>query len=781
MKIPAKFTAVRNHPTMNGRGDSQNSEDLEMLSPNYSKSSDTTTSNTKSKTQTTSQNYDSEEEEEDDDVFTEQMISFAEKAEHDNMRIKEILRPSLNSEVFRNETGERYKFLHDPKSWMKNYKNHTQTFEEDDQYLGYVVGLLDIIVHSSPYGEDKQDIYSPILLLQKIVRVKILRERRDPMRTALKLQYHLREYAQMENDRNSIYDRRIEELESIARDFVITLIKACITPIEVTRLMRLDDDTMFLDVLKSKNKRLIASKMYQKVVWQKFWGSETSTDKRTKKSVKVAYALKRLANFFFWNVFYLPLALLSRCTSDIEQRRKRRDIFFSPFSSYLADLLNYSILIALLLIVTLTTVPDPRPVHLLIHQLRNGSITTENNENFRVEGDGTILVRLSTPDIPFLEWSLWICIFSRILTEFYQASQKKGSTAKLKLKKYFNSFSNLNDIVLLLLLLTGMICKLNVYVSSIIWGVFHPIDNKQYVSKRLIFTIYFYSTGAVMALVHLLQISTIHIPGLGPLLRAIRKMSSVIGRVIFLFVFFIVGFIVPMRSMVSCYRAVHGIDGIDDDDDFYSFGSVGNTVLTLVWSMFGGLAYNHKENLYNSRDSATTFFMSFLLVIYAVLLGLMCMNLLIAIMCSAYSKVNSDKFADWRFSQFESIMEYNAVTNEGHGMPFLFPFCIPYIIFNLITKPCRRRRLRKRRVEREKDNHVAQFLVKHRIIAHMDSEIVTFEDVSENEVSEELPNDSVSHGKKILQRKLNKVVQQLETTEGEFENLESNFGGGGQA
>ncbi|KAL5260881.1 hypothetical protein ACHWQZ_G006799 [Mnemiopsis leidyi] len=731
-----------------------------------------------------SQNFDSEEEEDDDDVFTEEMISFAEKAEHDNMKIKQLLRPNDNSEIFVDEKGERLNFLNDPKRWIKNYKDHTQKFEEDDQYIGYVVGLLDIIVHSSPYGEDKHDIYSPILLLQKIVRVKILRERRDPMRTALKLQYHLREYAQMENDRNSIYDRRIEELEGVLRDFVITLIKACVTPVEVTRLMRLDDDTMFLDVLKSKNKRLVASKMYQKVVWQKFWGSENSTDKRTRKSVKIAYALKRLTNFFFWNIFYLPLALLSRCTSNVEQRRKRRDIFFSPFSSYLADLLNYSILIALLLVVTLTTVPNPRPVHLLIHQLKAGNITAENNESFRVEGDGRILVKLSTPTIPFLEWTLWTAIFSRILTEFYQASQKKGSTATLKLKKYINSFSNLNDVVLLLLLLTGMICKLNVYVSSIVWGVFHPIDNKQYVSKRLIFTIYFYSTAAVMALVHLLQISTIHIPGMGPLLRAIRKMSSVIGRVIFLFVFFIVGFIVPMRSMVSCYRAVHGIDGIDDDDDFYSFGSVGNTVLTLVWSMFGGLAYNHKENLYKSRDTATTFFMSFLLVVYAVLLGLMCMNLLIAIMCSAYSEVNMDKFADWRFSQFESIMEYNAVTNEGHGMPFLFPFCIPYIIFSLITMPCRRRRLRKKRVEREKDNHVAQFLVKNRINHHADSSIVTFEDLSESEISEELPNDSASvsnGGRKLFRRKLNKIVQQLETTEGEFENLESNFGGGGQS
>ena len=160
-------------------------------------------------------------------------------------------------------------------------------------------------------------------------------------------------------------------------------------------------------------------------------------------------------------------------------------------------------------------------------------------------------------------------------------------------------------------------------------------------------------------------------------------------------------------------------------------------------------------------------FMSFLLVLYAVLLGLMCMNLLIAIMCSAYSKVNADKFADWRFSQFESIMDYNAVTNEGHGMPFLFPFCIPYIVFNLIIKPCKKRRLRKRKTERAGDNHFARFLCQYRKIELEDSSTSS---ESEQETETEL-SDSTNHSSRR-----NKIKRMVEHVKVKAHN-DGNYGG----
>ena len=661
--------------------------------------------------------------EEDDHLFSNAVIKFAEKAEADHLTLRALLTSSqCNSMAFHDEEGTRLEFLLDPIGWMSKCTLHTQTFAEDDHYIGYLVGLLEIIVNSSPYGEDRHEIYSPILVLAKLISVKALKERRDPMRTALKLQHHLQKYAKKENGGNSLYDRMIEELEQIPRDFAMTLMRGCITPLEVTKLMRLDDDTMFLDVLKSGNKQLVAAKMYQKVVWQNFWG-KASTEESAGKS-KINYALKRMINFFFWNFFYLPLALLSRFSNRIKSQKWRVDIdFFSPFSYYLADLLNYSVLVAVLLAVTLTTAPDPTPVNLMIQQLQVGIITADNNPHFKVGDDGVILVKLPPPTIPFSEWFLWVCILARVLTEWFQVFHKKGSNMIVKFKKYLNSFSNLNDVVLLLLMITGMICKLYVYIDSRVYGVYHSIHDNTMVARRLVFTIYFYSTAAVMAMVHLLEVCTIHVPGLGPLLRAIRHMLSEISRVIFLFGFFLVGFIVPMLSLASCYRQIHRIDGVDDANDFHSFDSVSKTVLSLIWALFDGMASGHKRSLYNSLDGAMTLFMGFLLVLYEVLLCIMCMNLLIAIMCDAYSKVNKGKFADWRFAQFESIMEYNAVTNvEGHGMPFLFPFCIPYIVFNLITKPCKKRQLKKINTGRKNDNHFAQFLCRRKGIGLSESD-----------------------------------------------------------
>lgn len=702
-------------------GVTDNGDDLEMLSPKVVSRERTPEPHTDT-TLTTEKESDLACDLVDDEMFTEEMMTFAQVADRDNTVLKELLCPLNASTELAAAEGVRLEFLKNPQAWVSAFTGHQGPFEEDNHYLGYVVGLLECLVNSSPYGEDKHDIYSPLLLIKKFVTVEMLCKRRDPMRTALKLQFHLSEYANIENDKNSIYDRQLEELEKIPKNFALSLMRSCKTPIEVTKLMQLDDDTMFVDVLNSKNQQLVASKMYQKVVWQKFWGNEaTSTDKKSKHGVfhKTLYAVKRLLNFLIWNVCYLPLRLFFRF-NDKDGGQKHLGQFFSPFSSYLADLLNYFILIALLLLVTNLTVPDPSPVHRLMHQYLTGQLRVEDSPDLRRRDDGVVELKLPTPSVPLAEWMLWLCIFSRIITEWYQASVKKGATARSKLKKYFASYSNWIDIALMVLLLIGICCKLQMYITSVMQGVYREIpqdgseDRLVLVSQRLILTIYLYSCCSVLALFDLLNASTIHIPGLGPLLRAIKRMFSDIVRVIFLFIFFIAGFIIPMWSLTVCYRAVHRIDGVDDDDDFYSFESFTNTVLTLVWSMFGGLAYNHKENLYNSQDDTTTFFMSVMLVVYAILLGLMCMNLLIAIMCNSYNTVTADKSADWRYAQFEAIMDYNAVTNEGDGMPFIYPFCIPYILFYFVTKPCQKKKAPPE--DTVKDNQFAKFLCKYRLL-----------------------------------------------------------------
>lgn len=666
------------------------------------------------------------------------ILSFAERAEYDNTTIRELLNPPKDAVFCVPAAGTRLSYLKNPVAWINSYSGHVTEFTEDDHYLEYVVGLLEAIVNSSPYSG--QDVYSPILLLEKVVTRKSLMQRRDPMRTALRLQCRLLEYAKIENDNNSIYDRSIEKLELIPKTFALSLMAVCVTPIEVIKLMRLDDDTMFQDVLQSKNVELVASKIYQKVVWKKFWGSEAIMKKKARSGTltQTFYVAKRIAIFLFWNIFYIPAAIFTR---DDRIRRKRRAIFFSPFSSYLADLLNYSMLITFLLVVIMYTEPDPKVAHELVQKLIEGEIQAENDTNFKVGVDGSVMMRLPNPRIPFSEWLLWSCIFSRVLSELYQAYSKKGKTVQKKLNRYFKSFYNITDICLIILLLTSMVSKLYTFVKSWIFGVYVSIDHlllhpdpsdinrnasrstnrdsfAELVHHELIFTIYFYCTGAVVALVHLLQVYTIHIPGLGPLILSAKRTFVEVSGLVFIYLFVIAGFLIPIVGMMTCYRVVHGIDGIgvDDENDFYYFATFGKALVTLVWTMFGGLDVEHRSNLHRSRDTLTTVFIVILLVLYAIILGLLCMNLVIAIIVDVYSKVTADKYADWRFSQFECIIDYSGGSNEGDGMPFLFPMCIPYIFYSMLIQPWNEKKYQENNhSEMVEDNHFARFLCQCRL------------------------------------------------------------------
>ena len=646
------------------------------------------------------------------------MLTFAEHAQYDDRVVRELLnpQPSIDFSVGVSVEGPRLDYLKDPKAWIESYTGHLTDFAEDDHYLEYVTGLLEAIVNSSPYSG--QDIYSPILLLEKVVTRKALMKCRDPMRTALKLQCRLLEYAKIENDNNSIYDRSIEELELIPRKFALSLLKACITPVEVVKLMRLDDESMFIDVLHSKNVELVASKMYQKVVWQKFWGSEATVFEKARNGrfTQSLYVAKRVAIFLFWNVFYFPATMLFK---EERKRRKRRAIFFSPFSSYLADLLNYSMLISFLLIVILISVPDPELPRKLLQNLTRGDILIEDGTNLKLKNNGTVMIKLSDPNIPFSEWLLWACIFARILTEFYQAYLKKGKTLQEKLRGYFKSMYNVTDVFLLILLMTGMVFKVYMAIKSSMFGLYVLVDHEDsvdIVQHELIFTIYFYCAGAVVALVHLLQVYTIHIPGLGPLILSAKRTFVEVSGLVFIYLFVIVGFLIPIVGMMRCYRVVHGIDGVNDDNDFYYFASFGKALVTLVWTMFGGLDVEHRANLHKSRDTVTTVFMVILLVLYAIILGLLCMNLVIAIIVDVYGKVTSDKHADWRFSQFESIIDYGGGSNEGDCMPFLFPLCIPYIVYSMMVQPYKEKKHQMKILsEGGRDSHFARFLCKYRL------------------------------------------------------------------
>ena len=124
--------------------------------------------------------------------------------------------------------------------------------------------------------------------------------------------------------------------------------------------------------------------------------------------------------------------------------------------------------------------------------------------------------------------------------------------------------------------------------------------------------------------------------------------------------------------------------------------------------MFGGLAANHRNNLYRiNPNEVGTVFMIVLFLLYAIVLSVLCSNYIFVIMIQVYNKVHADKEARWRFSQFASISEYD----EDFSMPFLIPLCIPYIVYALVTNSVRN----SKEAYRELDNHFAKFLCRYRL------------------------------------------------------------------
>ena len=476
---------------------------------------------------------------------------------------------------------------------------------------------------------------------------------------------------------------------------------------------------MFGDVLKSQNRQLVASKIYQKLWWRHFWGYNlyvTSNDVQVNNIVvRTRHSITALAYFLACNIFYPLFAIYLRFLCPKEERKKREKRFFSPYSSYLALGMNQTMMIALLWTTILVTIPDLESTYNLLQKLDfKNEIVTDNSSNFELREDGSVLVKLPQPDIVPVEIALWVCIFGKALSGFYHAIQiRGGGSFPKRFKRYFRNFFHVADAVSLLLLFAGMATKLELFARprSQICGVYRSITADGTVPsldvpKSMELTIYLYSLGAVVTLVNVLQIYTIYVPKLGPLIQSARGTFSAAAWLIFLFAFFVLGYIVPMMGVFTNYRNVHGLT--DSSHDFHYFSSFGDTMITLVWTMFGGLAANHRNNLYRiNPNEVGTVFMIVLFLLYAIVLSVLCSNYIFVIMIQVYNKVHADKEARWRFSQFASISEYD----EDFSMPFLIPLCIPYIVYALVTKSVRN----SKEAYRELDNHFAKFLCRYRL------------------------------------------------------------------
>jgi hypothetical protein len=112
----------------------------------------------------------------------------------------------------------------------------------------------------------------------------------------------------------------------------------------------------------------------------------------------------------------------------------------TPFYSFFCDLLNYSILLALLILVSITVPPT----------LKLTDEVADSTESYK------ILRRNASIALP--EATLWLCVLSRFMFEVYQFCMKG-------LRKYFSNFWNYVDVLICILLISA--CAIRFWNSTV--------------------------------------------------------------------------------------------------------------------------------------------------------------------------------------------------------------------------------------------------------------------------------------------------------------------------
>ena len=112
--------------------------------------------------------------------------------------------------------------------------------------------------------------------------------------------------------------------------------------------------------------------------------------------------------------------------------------------------------------------------------------------------------------------------------------------------------------------------------------------------------------------------------------------------------------------------------------------SLRDGVYTMSLSVIDG-QLTFADDVYDSKDESTSVFMSIITFGYFLLFGLLCVNLLIALISKRYDMMRDNKNRDWKFAQFELLIGYCA-THPQDGLPFFFPFSLLYIPYTLIYR-----------------------------------------------------------------------------------------------
>ena len=520
----------------------------------------------------------------------------------------------------------------------------------------------------------------------------------DPLRTSLKLAVAICE------EKLWIMPQLCKALLDVPKKFVEGLLENCMSLTEIEVLMDIEDKNVLIDLQAGKFYDIVAIPAYKKLYLEKvFWKEQVHYG--FLQSLFLSF-LKRLMCLVLWNILY-PFKI---AYYKVIKKKKQESIhhrLFTPISCFIADIVNYFIMTFLICFVLLHLNPDQKSTIDLISQYRQGNVTLDHPRLSIGTVEGIIKVELEKNPFSLRLGSLLLCLISRIIIEFNQLFNNlphelhEGSRKYEmcggnvwcglwdKIKTYFKSDLNKVDVVMIVILSLAFGYHFHYCFSTpSVYG--SVCDNNSICDETLDFTIEtrrvvymtnLYSVALLLTLVRLFHGIFLFIPIVGPIVESMRGMMKDVFKVVMIMTFFSVGFFIPLFAIIQCYITVHQIKA-DENHVFQSMDTPVNGLFTMILSiMEGKLTYS--EDIYEAEDEATKFFFFIFMIFYFLIFGLLCINLLIALISNRYSKMMENKNENWKFSQFTLIVDYLA---QKKKMPFLFPFSLLYFFFRIC--PC---------------------------------------------------------------------------------------------
>ena len=232
-----------------------------------------------------------------------------------------------------------------------------------------------------------------MMSLTALIQPEYLLVTKDPIKTAHMCNEKLLRVAHKKEE----YAMDCNILANNARVFSYGFLDSCRTLWEARRLLC---GTNYIEnALETKEKHFLSHPFCQEIILEEFYGS-----KDTKRfSTKVRYIAKFFTAWLRAPIFLLLLIKDSLIRRNWTYKYSRLDYFckelITPFYSFLADVINYALLLIFLIWTSLTIRLD----------------TTHTCEDINIQEMSTKYSKIGLPEL-----ILWLCLLSRIQTEIYQ-------------------------------------------------------------------------------------------------------------------------------------------------------------------------------------------------------------------------------------------------------------------------------------------------------------------------------------------------------------------------